>query len=134
MLISDAPTPAMSGQTCSRASSSKMQKGHHFPRKKWSTIGPFSSRALEPRIFPSTLNSANSGATSPTFSILSETPESLQSSICLCRVLSASGGRKDSACPLIESSCSFKLMLSLPLKIYYVCFQATGRDAIIHLD
>src|SRR5215467_3752727 len=114
MATSDAPSSRNSGRTACRASSSIMQYGHQWPRKKLITSGPPASKSAELTICPSWFGKAKAGARAPTPSARSACPDRRSSSVARCMISIADwgtlkGGSPDSRLALKASSrsCSF---------------------------
>src|SRR5215475_3347989 len=114
MATSDAPSSRIWGRTVCRASSSIMQYGHQWPRKKVITSGPRARRSAEPMICPSWFDKAKAGARAPTASARSACPDRRSSSVARCMISIADrgtlkGGAPDSKLALKASSrsCSF---------------------------
>src|SRR5262245_4580244 len=78
MATSDAPSSRNCGRTACRASSSIMQYGHQWPRKKLITSGPRARRSAELMICPSWFGKAKAGARAPTPSARSASVLSLK--------------------------------------------------------
>src|SRR5215467_8325513 len=114
MATSDAPSSRIWGRTACRASSSIMQYGHQWPRKKLITSGPPASRSAELMISPSWFGKAKTGTRAPTPSARSACPDRRSSSVARCMISIADrgtlkGGAPDSKLALKASSrsCSF---------------------------
>ena len=74
-----------------RASSSKLQNGHHMPRKKVTTSGPDSNSWLDDTSFPLESGSSNAGNVSPNLGIGREATVACRSPVDLRMIATASG-------------------------------------------
>src|SRR5262249_3033760 len=115
MATSDTPRSRISGRTACRASSSIMQYGHQWPRKKLITSGPPASRSAELMICPSWFGKAKAGARASTPSARSACPDRRSSSVARCIISIADwgtlkGGAPDSKLALKASSRSCSVM------------------------
>ena len=100
----------------SRAYSSALQYGHHFPRKKVRTRAPFAIKSCDRTGSPFVLFKTKCGIEAPTPGTPSMMPDDRKSSVARCMMACASSGIRDFELSRIFSSCSvsgFTNLLSL---------------------
>ena len=87
-----APVDLSSPRISCSASSSALQYGHQYPRKKVVTRGPRASRSSELTGSPRVFERENGGMASPTLMTSLKTPDSRKSFVARCMTFSAAGG------------------------------------------